>query len=741
MLCVCVTVRAQLYPVRGVASLTPPYSLYLPDYASPVSDGLKLNLLLADRNEPVYQVRLNMTIEGAGITLRLKQNINAEPIVLTGGAPVIISGADLEPYMNPQNLDFQGVSASAFVSSGGKLPEGVYNFCFQAFDYYQGVAVSAPFCVSAWIFLNDPPFLNQPFNQSKVTVQVPQVLRFQWTPMHRNSVNSAFNTEYILYLKEYTLDDVNMDPYELMRSPVRTLFTTTTEATSFVYDIDEPALTPGKRYAFAVQARDRSGRDMFKNEGMSEVFLFTYGDPLDPVDGLAGKPLSSSEAEFSWTSKPAQSRYTLRFRPAGTGQWTEKEIVVTNTKVSNLTANTDYEYQVRAFYGALEGPWSATQKVKTLLASYENNFVCGATPKAWDLGNTEPVPALQAGDTIFVSDFAIVLVDVTGGDGAFSGKGMVEVPFLNKHLKSNYTDPKVRLLVAFDNVNVNVAHRMIAGEMKVTSGGVQVTSDYYARTISDAVARVDVVLADLEEIATMIEDIEKSMSDFLGDDDVQIDESAYAEYSPLELVEEAKRVVKEAEEAIRKKDPDGVKNLKKGLALLKKAVQLMDEFKATGEYATELLSVLLEIIQENAELYVQKAESVKKLAEGLVESLAVDDSEDSVDLVMLDEPFSIEVPPAALSEQEKDMLDTERLLQDAFDFIVINRTIFLTLKYYTTGDNYSQFLEDFLHQIDGIYKDYRKKKQAGSEAEVRAFLKVKLVAILEAYVVAAGANQ
>nr|WP_302180096.1 fibronectin type III domain-containing protein [Chryseosolibacter indicus] len=474
---------------------------------------------------------------------------------------------------------------------------------------------------------------------------------------------------------------------------------------------------------------------------MSEVFIFTYGDPLDPVDGISGKSTSSREAEFKWDSKTSQNRYTFRYRVAGSEQWNEKELVLTNLKLTNLSANTDYEYQVRAIYGAMEGPWSSTHRVKTLLESYESNFTCGATPASWSLSNTELISSLVAGDTIFVSDFAIVLVDVTGGDGIFSGKGMIEIPFLNQHLKTNQTDPKVKLLVQFDNINVNTARRMIAGEVKVTSGGVQITSDYYARTISDAVTKVEVVLADLEEIATMIEDIEETMAEFLGDEEVQIDESAYANYSPLELVEEAKKLVKEAEEAVKRKDPDAVKNLKKGLALMKKALQLMDEFKTTGEYAGDLLVVIVEIMNENAELYATKAESVKKLIEGVASSLGMDESEEELDAVVINEEFFIEVPQADLSAQEKSSLEAERLFKDAFDFIIMNRTIFLTLKYYTTGDNYSVFLQDFLHQIDGVYKEYRKVKQNGSEGEVHSFLKTKLVAILENYVVEAEKNK
>ncbi len=39
----------------------------------------------------------------------------------------------------------------------GKLPEGVYQICFEVLEYNRGIKVSNTACGVAWMILNDPP--------------------------------------------------------------------------------------------------------------------------------------------------------------------------------------------------------------------------------------------------------------------------------------------------------------------------------------------------------------------------------------------------------------------------------------------------------------------------------------------------------------------------------------------------------------------------------------------------------
>src|SRR5690606_35570560 len=62
----------------------------------------------------------------------------------------------------------------------------------------------------------------------------------------------------------------------------------------------EPALTPGRRYAMVVEAQDPLGKAAIRNNGRSEVVVFTYGEN----QALAG--LSDNEEDATPVRQPQQ---------------------------------------------------------------------------------------------------------------------------------------------------------------------------------------------------------------------------------------------------------------------------------------------------------------------------------------------------------------------------------------------------------------------------------------------------
>jgi hypothetical protein len=53
------------------------------------------------------------------------------------------------------------------------------------------------------------------------------------------------------------------------------IYQVSTEFTQLVYGPAEPPLQEGMQYAWRVQAKDKDGRDAFRNNGYSEVCSFT----------------------------------------------------------------------------------------------------------------------------------------------------------------------------------------------------------------------------------------------------------------------------------------------------------------------------------------------------------------------------------------------------------------------------------------------------------------------------------
>src|SRR5699024_598589 len=138
---------------------------------------------------------LRLRIEGEGIKIETKPGYLPPSLFIHGGVPLRLEGADLGTYFDPNHLNFQGITRQQFQKMG-KLPEGIYRFCFEVLEYNRGMKISNSACVVAWVILNDPPIINLPENNVKLRAQVPQNIVFQWTPRHTGSPNAAFSTAY-----------------------------------------------------------------------------------------------------------------------------------------------------------------------------------------------------------------------------------------------------------------------------------------------------------------------------------------------------------------------------------------------------------------------------------------------------------------------------------------------------------------------------------------------------------------
>ncbi|MGE0089782.1 MAG: fibronectin type III domain-containing protein [Bacteroidales bacterium] len=446
-------VKSQVYPVQLNAQLIPPYSLRLSDYVAPGTNRVGLNMLLTDLNESGYRVRLELTIEGNGITIKTSPNFNHTPVILDGGVPQYFTSSDLAEWFDPQNLDFSGYSKSSYLATG-RLPEGVYRFSFAAYDYNKNIRVSSNVPITAWLMLNEPPLINIPFPDYKVEHIDPQNIVFQWTPRHTASPNSAFSAEY-----EFTLVEIwpeGRDPNNAIQTSIPVYQTTTTN-TTLVYGLAEPFLEPGKQYAYRVQARDVDGRDMFKNNGYSEVRMFTFGEECKPITNISSEVIRYNEAKITWTPGFTNTSFTVRYRKANTpnAEWFEENKFVSNATLKDLQAQTTYEYQVMAYCGTYDSDYSDIQTFTTPEPKL-SSFECGKSADSISIGNTTPLPVLRKRDFIWSGDFMVQVTEASGGNGVFTGKGLALIPYLGF----------IKLAVEFENIKVNTEKQVYEGEIK-----------------------------------------------------------------------------------------------------------------------------------------------------------------------------------------------------------------------------------------------------------------------------------
>jgi hypothetical protein len=426
---------AQSFPVNITPAIHSPYSPYLSDYVEPGSQKLQVTVQLKDPTLPEYRCKFRLTVEGVGITIRTRQNFIPQPTILQGGGvPNILYGEDLAEYFNPANLDFAGISKANY-TKGAKLPEGIYRFSFEVLDYNRGTTVSNKGFSIAWIILNDPVLLNLPQNNDKVKILDPTNIAFTWTPRHTGSPNSAFTTEYIFRLIE--LWPANRNPYDAFLSQ-QPLYETTTNATQIVYGPAEPALIPGRKYAWQVQTRDVDGRDLFKNDGKSEVYIFQYGSYLGIPENLRQDYNTGNSSVLILRWQPAgdgaaPEQYRLRYRKKGTeasGIWYEEVSDQLWERITDLQPDTEYEVQIRSEAKPQYSDYSGSvyfHTEKKTAPQYE----CGKEDTYIPSGNTTPLMALVPGDTITMRGFKLRVEEVTGGHGNYTGKGWMQVPWFN----------------------------------------------------------------------------------------------------------------------------------------------------------------------------------------------------------------------------------------------------------------------------------------------------------------------
>lgn len=433
------------YPVQVNPHLLPPYSLYLSDYYSGTREKLTVTLINRDQLKPLLNVKLKIVITAQG-GVRLETNPNAyiNPIQLENGAPVRLTLDDLAPYFQPENLMTQGYL------TGGKLPEGYVQFCFQAFEAFTNQPLSLSSCAQAWITSQKPPLLSLPANSESVVFRDPLNIMFQWTPRHQGLTY----VEYEFILKE--LWDNGMTPQAAFQySPE--IYRETVRSTSLAYGAFQPPLLPGKRYAWAVRAQAREGVEevnVFQNDGYSEVRTFMLQDNCAPPEFVMATA-ERKRINMEWSPFPEHIGFTISYRevlPGATSEWTNLETREPKAVVYGLKNGATYEYRVASYCMSGQPVYSPIFSLTLPQEDSARLAQCGIMPEI-NLTNREPLKELKPGDVFKANDYPVTVARASGGNGVFTGEGWTIIPWLN--------DAKVA--VQFTSITVNTDKQMIAG--------------------------------------------------------------------------------------------------------------------------------------------------------------------------------------------------------------------------------------------------------------------------------------
>ena len=462
---------AQTFPVTISTQINQPSPIYWSNYADATTSNspIKIQIVLNDLTISNRQVRIKCYWQGNGISFMNNDFVvGAQPLFLEGGVPLLLTNVNLAPYFEFQNII--GITPNQYAQA---MPEGIYTFSVEVYDVATGQKLSRKSNVTAVIFQNEPPLLNLPLNKASIMQQNIQNIVFSWTPRQINVSNVEYQFDLVEIWDQYT-------PVQNAFAYSPPIYTTTTKATTLQYGVAEPQLIPGKRYAWRIKAKALVGAEeigVFKNNGYSEIFAFSYDVYCTPPLQIATDGVSQDQAKVTWSGALDNFDYQVNYREKNAdSQWytavTPREFVT----LTNLKANTTYEYTVGAACEKGKYVHSSLQEFTTL-AKDEIAFAgCGIKPDPKDLANQNPLPNLLPNDVVTAGDFPIVVIKSSGSNGRFTGEGYVTLPFLEKFralidAADALGGEKVnigqfsRIRITFDNIGVNTDFKLISGEI------------------------------------------------------------------------------------------------------------------------------------------------------------------------------------------------------------------------------------------------------------------------------------
>lgn len=339
LIIVSIKIEAQVYPSVVTTTLLQPHSIFIDEYANPLTPKIKATIIFTDFTEPSWNAYLKLKITGSNFTIESKPDAKPpQAINVVPGVPFQISGVDLDWYFNNNNLNFSGITRAQLEANNNRLPEGFYTFCFEVIDYVTNKKISLPNCASAYLSLNDPPMVIAPTCGNAIENLAQQNILFQWQISNTNGNLNVSSLNYQIDLYEVNKGATNPQNAILNNQALPIWQSQPISQNNYLYGPAEPPLEKGKSYVFTVKTIEQT-KSQIKNNGYSQACWFSYGYPEGGVIELKSLPNdyqlgTKDDGYFSWSkpnnaiNKTQMVGYQFRIVPLLDGQ--EKETAILN---------------------------------------------------------------------------------------------------------------------------------------------------------------------------------------------------------------------------------------------------------------------------------------------------------------------------------------------------------------------------------------------------------------------------
>ncbi|PSL23628.1 fibronectin type III domain protein [Dyadobacter jiangsuensis] len=558
----------QNYPVTAQAFIAAQPNARLSTYFSS-NTALMVNLLLKDLTKSSIQVYLKWSLDGPGVRVASQEGyIPAGLITLDRGVIVRLSGAQLQnDYFLAGAIEEQGLNGNPLRTS---LPEGFYTFRVQALEAGTGREVSNIGETYFSITTPLPPIINIPFNGAELTMNQPQRVDIQWMPRHYRLPGNITSYDLKVckvpdgYEPTEALDAC-VNPVIDDKGNPGTFYPGNTGIGNSIIG----ALERGARYAARVTVHeiDADGNEVvFANDGQSEVTWFRYGKPCVSPEKFTINESGPGRVQLGWDSQQDVDGYHVLYRKEGELKWTSQKVSAASATVTGLEG-AKYEFAIQSVSSsggcpvgepensqpytvsgdeqdeldlpiALSDPMnlpvqaSGCQSVDPgQLGDYYSNFpgavgadttnklkipgcalqsgvftVCSPEHPSVALPAGQKLTSLSAGDVLGIYDFAVFVTEVSGS-GAFSGRGLVRMPFMEGTLAlAEFSGLKATtsgdgaggcVYEAAEFKILSVSQAEVAAARSKLTGALAKRTDpaAYTGTLADALARYDSVPA------------------------------------------------------------------------------------------------------------------------------------------------------------------------------------------------------------------------------------------------------
>ena len=448
---------AQLFPVQLTPVFKSPYSVKISDYATSMDTKFQLLINPTDVTISQRQVRLKLYIQGNGVNIRSSDYITGQrPIFINGGEFQTLINTDISALFRLENL--QGITPAQYANP---LPDGMYDFCFEMYDYITNQKISQKSCASIYLILNDPPLLNTPQKNEQIAASDFPNIMFTWTPRQMNATNVSYKFE----LKQ--LIDPTLDPqFAFQMAPL--LYEETVFSTAMLYNLSMPILTPGMRYAWRVRAVSTTGLSenaIFKNDGYSEIYSFKYTASCASPTFLLSEAQGPTSVKITWQGIPDHTKYQLQYKKQDVrnAQWFSTNSLNTQSLITNLEPGITYQFRVGSSCDPeTEGVQSFTYSgISTFTMPTQTSGVpaynCGIIPKI-NIQNQKILDNLIQSETFTAGDFPVTVLELQEQHSPYSGRGYIIVPYLND----------TRIAVEFTNILINTDYQLISGVVETS---------------------------------------------------------------------------------------------------------------------------------------------------------------------------------------------------------------------------------------------------------------------------------